>query len=122
MALRCVVMMEKCRAPSIIRKPMRRQLRSTTASDTLQPSSLALATPAWIILRLAVSVRRCVVTMPDMTLRPKMTAVLSRQPTRRRHEQFVDGHRLGDDTLRERVADLLLDNLAVRLNAVRQRI
>ena len=43
---RCVVMIEKCRAPSIIRKAMSLQLWSTTASETLQPSSFALATPA----------------------------------------------------------------------------
>src|SRR5262245_8526904 len=62
MALRCVVMIEKWRAPSIIRKAMRRQLWSTTARLTLQPSSFALATPAASILRLAASVRRWVVT------------------------------------------------------------
>jgi hypothetical protein len=53
-----VVMIEKCRAPSIIRNAISRQLASTTAMLTLQPSSLALVTPAASILRLASSVKR----------------------------------------------------------------
>jgi hypothetical protein len=58
MAFRLVVMMEKCRAPSIIRNAMSRQLASTTASETLQPSAFALTTPACSILRLASSLSR----------------------------------------------------------------
>src|SRR5262249_37597433 len=65
-ALRCVVMMEKWRAPSIIRNAMRRQLWSTTASETLQPSSFAFATPASIILRLPSWVSRWVATTSGM--------------------------------------------------------
>ena len=38
--------MEKCRAPSIIRNAISRQLASTTASETLQLSAFALATIA----------------------------------------------------------------------------
>jgi hypothetical protein len=67
-ALRCVVMMAKCFAPSINRKPIRRQLASTTAMATLQPRSLALATPAAIIFRLASSVSRWVGTKSGMGL------------------------------------------------------
>src|SRR5579884_2357159 len=59
-------MMEKCRAPSIIRKAISRQLASTTASDTLQPSASALATPAESIFRLASCVSRCVATISDI--------------------------------------------------------
>jgi hypothetical protein len=65
-ALRCVVMMEKCRAPSIIRKAISRQLWSTTARLTLQPSSFAFATPAASILRLASSVSRWLATKSAM--------------------------------------------------------
>src|SRR3954453_14812146 len=57
-----VVMIEKWRAPSIIRKPISRQLWSTTARLTLQPSSFALATPACSIFRLASWVSRWVGT------------------------------------------------------------
>ena len=67
MALRCVVMIEKCRAPSIIRKAISRQLASTTASETLQSSAFALATPACSIFRLASSVSRWVATKSGMT-------------------------------------------------------
>src|SRR4051794_984075 len=59
-------MMAKCFAPSISRKPIRRQLASTTAIATLQPRSLALATPAAIIFRLASSVSRWVGTKSGM--------------------------------------------------------
>jgi len=48
-----LVMIEKCRAPSIIRKAISRQLWSTAARLTLQPSASAFATPAAIIFRLA---------------------------------------------------------------------
>src|SRR5215475_12852715 len=92
MALRWVVMMEKCRAPSIIRKPISRQLWSTTARLTLQPSSLALITPACSILRLASWVSRWVGLKSGMRR-------LGLQPARRRHEQLLDRDRLGDDAL-----------------------
>ena len=45
-----------------------RQLASTTAMATLQPSSFALATPAAIIFRLASSVSRWVGTKSGMAL------------------------------------------------------
>src|SRR6516225_8382798 len=70
MAFRWVVMIEKWRAPSIIRKAISRQLASTTASETLQPSSFALATPAASILRLAASVSLYVLTISDIAPPP----------------------------------------------------
>src|SRR5580700_2728432 len=112
MALRCVVMMEKWRAPSMVRKAMSRQLWSTTARLTLQPSSVALATPACSILRLAPCVSRWVGTK---------SGILSGQAARARHEQLLDRHRLGDDALLERMADQLLDHLLVGRDAVGQR-
>jgi len=65
-AFLCVVMIEKWRAPSIIKKAISRQLWSTTARLTLQLSSFALATPAASILRLASSVSRWVGTKSGM--------------------------------------------------------
>src|SRR5438445_5054352 len=110
-AFLCVVMIEKCRAPSIIRKPMSRQLWSTTARLTLQPSSSALATPASIILRVAAWVSRWVGTI---------SGISARQSARRGREQLVDRHRLGDDSLRAGVPDQLLDHLAVGRDAIGQ--
>ncbi len=84
-ALRCVVMIEKCRAPSIIRKAISRQLWSATARLTLQPSSFALATPAASILRLASSVSRWVATKSAMVsfpfcgLKPRALLPVARQ-------------------------------------------
>src|SRR5262249_32282420 len=120
MALRCVVMIEKWRAPSIIRKAMRRQLWSTTARLTLQPSSFALATPAASILRLAASVRRWVATKSGM-----VRSCLSKSPhqsARAGREQLLRRHRLGDDTLRQRMPDERIDDVAVRRDAVGERI
>src|SRR6516165_9694826 len=94
MALRCVVMIEKWRAPSIIRKAMSRQLWSTTASETLQPSSFALATPAASILRLAASVSRWVGTKSGMRLHVLglLLLNLSRLAGRPDHHEFARQH------------------------------
>src|SRR6266700_6372024 len=113
-AFLCVVMIEKWRAPSIIRKPISRQLWSTTARLTLQLSSFALATPACSILRLASWVSRWVATKSGMTL--------ARQRARRSREQLVHRNRLADDALLDRVADQLIEHAAVRRDAVRQRL
>src|SRR5258705_10673732 len=113
-AFLCVVMTEKRRAPSIIRKPINRQLWSTTARLTLQPSSFALATPAASILRLASWVSRWVGTKSGMTL--------SRETPRRWHKQLVDRNRLADNALLHRVPDELIEHPAVGRDAVRQRL
>src|SRR5215813_10449695 len=94
-AFRCVVMIEKWRAPSIIKKPINRQLWSTTARLTLQLSSFAFFTPAASIFRLASSVSRWVRTKSGM------------QPVRARREQRLDRHRLADNALRHGMADEL---------------
>src|SRR5260370_18068839 len=100
MALRCVVMIEKCRAPSIIRKAMRRQLWSTTARLTLQPSSFAFATPAASILRLASSVSRWVGMKSGIAGHSPPS---THQIVRARREQLLHRDRLGDDALGQRV-------------------
>src|SRR5262245_16598668 len=109
-------MIEKWRAPSIIKKAMSRQLWSATARLTLQPSSFALATPAASILRLASSVSRWLAT------KSAMAEPLRRQAARARREQLLRRHGLRDDALGQGVADELLDHLAVRRDAVRRRI
>src|SRR5262245_38998516 len=109
-------MIEKWRAPSIIKKAMSRQLWSATARLTLQPSSFALATPAASILRLASSVSRWLAT------KSAIDEPLRHQAARARREQLVRRHGLRDDALGQGVADELLDHLAVGGDAVRQRI
>src|SRR5262249_44071357 len=109
-------MIEKGRAPSIIRKATSRQLWSATARLTLQPSSLALVTPAASILRLASSVSRWLAT------KSAMANPLRHQTARARREQLVRRHGLRDDALGERVGDQFLDHLAIRCDAVRQWI
>jgi len=54
-----------------MRNATSRQLWSTIARLTLQPSSLALATPAASIFRLASSVSRCVATKSAITRGPR---------------------------------------------------
>src|SRR3984957_1977465 len=140
MALRWVVMIEKWRAPSMVRKAISRQLWSTTARLTLQPSSSALATPACSILRLASWVSRWVGMKSGMgvTRSPRQnerwrvgTALarlcppytrLSRQPPRARRKKLLDRHRLADDALLQGMADQLLDDLPVGRAAVGQRV
>src|SRR5215467_5373425 len=107
-------MIEKWRAPSIIRKPIRRQLWSTTARLTLQLSSSALATPAASILRLASWVSRWVETKSGMNL--------SRQSARRGREQLVDRDRLRNNALLHGVPDELIEHPPVGCNAIRERL
>src|SRR5947207_8211381 len=120
-AFLCVVMIEKWRAPSIIRKAISRQLWSTTASETLQPSSLALAMPAESIFMLASSVRRWLGTKLGMVGDP-FSPRSPHESTRGRHEQLVDRHRLGDDALCEGMIYEFFDHAAVLRDAVGQRI
>src|SRR5262249_57595570 len=99
-------------------KGMRGELWASTVRVVLEPSSFALATPAASILRLAASVRRWVATKSGM-----VRSCLSKSPhqsARAGREQLLRRHRLGDDTLRQRMPDERIDDVAALRAAVRE--